>query len=631
MLDRVHRLLAALDHPERRLPPVIHVAGTNGKGSTLAMIRAGLEGAGGTCHVYTSPHLARFHERIRVAGDLIAEDALIRLLEECEAANGPDPITYFEITTCAALLAFARAPADWTLLEVGLGGRLDATNVVDAPALTVITPVSMDHEAYLGDTLGAIAGEKAGILKRGAPCIVGRQEDVALEVIEARAARLGAPLHVHGQHWHVAEERGRLVFQDEDGLMDLPLPRLIGRHQVENAGTAIAALRVLGRARGAEAAMTRAEWPARLQRLRRRPARGRRRRGRALARRRPQPRRGRGAGRGADPPAAAPAPPRLRDARDQGRHRLHAPARAARRPPPRRLDPRRARHAARRRHRRRRRPRRARGARAALGRPCRRRHRGRGAGRAHPDLRLALPRGPRPARERLRRGAPRPPAPIPIKTDPDRRPALRGSVPAGAAALRDAPVDRVLPDRSNRALARRHPAPDTVAMIRAALLAAVLAAPAQAATHGFCWTGAEGYRIEGTIAYPDGATGVLTEDDLTAFEIAGFRDDAYLGRWSLADRTPDASVTIRFDADALAFPMGGRRADGTYQAWNANGFADDCGDPGFGFNGGDRAQDVCVDGTFIDESGIDPDTPLAIAPDAANPCGPMLMSALRPR
>ncbi|WP_299817913.1 folylpolyglutamate synthase/dihydrofolate synthase family protein [uncultured Jannaschia sp.] len=267
VLDRVHRLLATLDHPETRLPPVIHIAGTNGKGSTLAMIRAGLEGAGETCHAYTSPHLARFHERIRVAGSLIGEADLTRLLEECETANGADPITYFEITTCAAILAFARAPADWTLLEVGLGGRLDATNVVN-PRLTVIAPVSMDHEAFLGDTLPRIAAEKAGILKPGVPCIVGPQDEAALEVIEYRAARLNAPLLIHGQHWHVAEEDGRLVFQDETGLMDLPLPRLIGAHQVANAGMAVAALRALGRARGAEAAMTRAEWPARLQRLR---------------------------------------------------------------------------------------------------------------------------------------------------------------------------------------------------------------------------------------------------------------------------------------------------------------------------------------------------------------------------
>ncbi len=271
-LDRMWRLLAALNHPERRLPPVIHIAGTNGKGSVLAMLRAGLEGAGRSVHAYTSPHLARFHERIRVGGDLISEDDLTAVLDECEAANGGTPITYFEITTCAALLAFARAPADYTLLEVGLGGRLDATNVVDDPALTVITPVSLDHQSYLGDTLPLIAAEKAGILKPSVPCIVGRQEDAALAVIEDRAARLGAPLQVHGQHWHVGVERDRLVFQDETGLLDLPLPRLIGPHQIDNAGIALAALRVLALAEPAfEAAMTDVVWPARMQRLRQGP------------------------------------------------------------------------------------------------------------------------------------------------------------------------------------------------------------------------------------------------------------------------------------------------------------------------------------------------------------------------
>ncbi|MEM8822356.1 MAG: folylpolyglutamate synthase/dihydrofolate synthase family protein [Pseudomonadota bacterium] len=270
VLDRVHRLLTALDHPETRLAPVIHIAGTNGKGSTLAMLRAGLEGAGDTCHAYTSPHLARFHERIRVAGDLISEDALVSLLQECEIANDHEPITYFEITTCAALLAFARTRADWTLLEVGLGGRLDATNVVN-PALTVITPISMDHQAFLGDTLPKIAAEKAGILKPGVPCIVGPQDEAALEVIEYRAARLNAPLQVHGQHWHVTEENGRLVFEDETGLMDLQLPRLLGAHQIQNAGTAVAALRALDRARGAEDAMRNVHWPARMQRLRNGP------------------------------------------------------------------------------------------------------------------------------------------------------------------------------------------------------------------------------------------------------------------------------------------------------------------------------------------------------------------------
>ncbi|MCE6959970.1 bifunctional folylpolyglutamate synthase/dihydrofolate synthase [Cereibacter sphaeroides] len=271
-LDRVHRLLAALGHPERSLPPVIHIAGTNGKGSTQAMIRAGLEAAGLRVHAYTSPHLARFHERIRLAGELIEEPALAALLDECLAANGPDPITFFEITTCAALLAFARTPADAVLLEVGLGGRLDATNVVDRPALTIITPVSIDHQQYLGETLPEIAGEKAGILKRLVPCVVGPQAPEALAVIEARAERLGAPLLAHGQHWHALEERGRLVFQDETGLLDLPLPNLPGPHQIQNAGAALMALRHLGHGEAAcAAAVTRADWPARMQRLRRGP------------------------------------------------------------------------------------------------------------------------------------------------------------------------------------------------------------------------------------------------------------------------------------------------------------------------------------------------------------------------
>ncbi|TDX33363.1 bifunctional folylpolyglutamate synthase/dihydrofolate synthase [Rhodovulum visakhapatnamense] len=272
VLDRVWRLLAALDHPETRLAPVIHVAGTNGKGSTVAMIRAGLEAAGARVQAYTSPHLARFHERVRMADGPIAEAALAAVLDECERANGGAPITYFEITTCAALLAFAREAADYCLLEVGLGGRLDATNVIAAPRLTVIAPVSIDHQQYLGETLTEIAAEKAGILKRGVPCVVGPQDEAAMEVIEARAAQLGAPLIAHGQHWHVWEERGRLIFQDERGLLDLPMPRLIGAHQVMNAGAALAALRTLGQNETAcEAAVTRAEWPARLQRLRHGP------------------------------------------------------------------------------------------------------------------------------------------------------------------------------------------------------------------------------------------------------------------------------------------------------------------------------------------------------------------------
>ncbi|MBD3665609.1 bifunctional folylpolyglutamate synthase/dihydrofolate synthase [Sulfitobacter aestuariivivens] len=267
-LDRMYRLLDALGNPERDLPPVIHIAGTNGKGSTQAMIRAGLEAAGKRVHAYTSPHLARFHERIRLAGELIDEDALTAVLDECYAANGDAAITYFEITTCAALLVFARTPADYTLLEVGLGGRLDATNVVDAPALTVITPVSIDHQQFLGDTLGQIAGEKAGIIKRRVPCIVAPQEDAALEVIERQAERHHAPLLAHGQHWHVTSEAARLIYQDERGLLDLPPPNLPGAHQVINAGAALAALRYLNMDEAAcEAAVTQAHWPARMQRL----------------------------------------------------------------------------------------------------------------------------------------------------------------------------------------------------------------------------------------------------------------------------------------------------------------------------------------------------------------------------
>ena len=271
-LGRMERLLAMLGNPERRLPPVIHIAGTNGKGSTQAMIRAGLEAGGDLVHAYTSPHLARFHERIRLAGELISEPALTALLDECVVANGPDEITFFEITTAAAFLAFARTRADWTLLEVGLGGRLDATNLLDHPKLTIITPVSLDHQAFLGDTVSAIAGEKAGIIKRGVPVIVGPQTDEGLAVIEAKAARMGAPVLAYGQHWQVAENRGRLIFQDETGLLDLPLPNLPGPHQIQNAGAAIAALRYLGRDEAAcEAAVTRAVWPARMQRLRQGP------------------------------------------------------------------------------------------------------------------------------------------------------------------------------------------------------------------------------------------------------------------------------------------------------------------------------------------------------------------------
>ena len=267
-LDRIWRCLAAVGDPHLAIPPVIHVAGTNGKGSTQAMIRAGLEAVGQTAHAYTSPHLARFHERIRVAGDIISEDDLTATLDRVYAANGGEQITYFEITTVAAFLAFAETRADWTLLEVGLGGRHDATNVIDKPALTIITSVDLDHQQFLGETVAEIAYQKAGIIKRGVPVVIGPQHDEALDVIEAEANRFGAPILAHGQHWHVSVERDRLIYQDETGLLDLPLPNLRGAHQVGNAGMAIAALRHLGFGEEASTgAVSNAYWPARMQRL----------------------------------------------------------------------------------------------------------------------------------------------------------------------------------------------------------------------------------------------------------------------------------------------------------------------------------------------------------------------------
>jgi len=270
-LGRIERLLAALGHPERRLPPVIHVAGTNGKGSTVAFLRAIVEAAGLRAHAYTSPHLVRFNERFRLAGKLVSDEELSAALEECERANAGAPITVFEITTAAGLLLFARHPADVLVLEVGLGGRLDATNVIEAPLASVITRVSIDHTDFLGDSLAQIAGEKAGIIKRGVPVIVASQQRDALAVIERQAAKSNAPLKIAGEDWTATEERGRLVYQDDDGLLDLPAPRLYGRHQFENAGLAIATLRTIKRLRvpppAYEAGMAKADWPARLQRL----------------------------------------------------------------------------------------------------------------------------------------------------------------------------------------------------------------------------------------------------------------------------------------------------------------------------------------------------------------------------
>jgi len=274
-LERMQLLLQRLDHPERKLPPVIHVAGTNGKGSTIAYLRAILEAAGLRVHVYTSPSLVRINERFRLGrpggGVLVGDDELRDALEHCERVNAGAPITIFEIETAAAFWLFAQHPADVALLEVGLGGRLDATNVIEAPLASVIAPVSMDHTEYLGDTLMSIAREKAAIIKRGVPAISAEQQPEAIAVIEQQARRMRAPLHVAGQDWHVNVERGRLVYQDERGLMDLAAPKLFGRHQFDNAGLAIATLRAQHAFRiepaAFEAGIVNAEWPARMQRL----------------------------------------------------------------------------------------------------------------------------------------------------------------------------------------------------------------------------------------------------------------------------------------------------------------------------------------------------------------------------
>lgn len=276
-LERVERLLAALDNPHQALPPVIHVAGTNGKGSVVAFLKATLEAARLKVHVFTSPHLRHFNERIVLAGARgarpIGERALRNVLKRTEKANNGHPITFFEITTAAAFLAFAEHPADVVLLETGLGGRLDATNVIANPALTVLTPISIDHTSFLGDTIEDIAFEKAGILKPGTPCVVARQPDAALEVIKERAAKTGAPLITCGEQWDAYEQHGRVVFQDGRELVDLPLPRLTGRHQIDNAGTAIAAARALSgfklSAENVAKGLTTAVWPARMERLNR--------------------------------------------------------------------------------------------------------------------------------------------------------------------------------------------------------------------------------------------------------------------------------------------------------------------------------------------------------------------------
>jgi dihydrofolate synthase/folylpolyglutamate synthase len=271
-LDRVRRLLGALGDPHQHLPPAIHVAGTNGKGSTIAFLRACLEAAGYRVHVYTQPHLVRFNERIRLAGRLIEDEALIALLEECERVNAGAPITYFEITTAAAFLAFLRTPADIVLLETGLGGRFDATNLLEQPAVTAITPVSLDHQHFLGDTVAAIAGEKAGIIKPGRPIVLAPQCPEAQGVIEARAAMLGAPLFRHHTDWRATPARGGLRYAGRRWPeVDLPPPGLAGPHQYDNAGTALAVLDRLASFELTTAAlacgMSDVEWPARLQRL----------------------------------------------------------------------------------------------------------------------------------------------------------------------------------------------------------------------------------------------------------------------------------------------------------------------------------------------------------------------------
>ncbi len=270
-LDRVRRLLTALGEPQTRLPPVIHVAGTNGKGSTVAYLRAIGEAAGLRVHAFTSPHLVRFAERIRLAGSLITDAQLADVLARVETANAGQPITFFEITAVAALQAFAETRADLCVVEVGLGGRYDASNVFDRPAVTVITPVDYDHREFLGDTLAKIAGEKAGILKRGAPAVIARQPEEALAVIEAEAERVGAPLIQAGRDFDAWNHAGRLSFTDETGLLDLPPPALFGAHQFDNAGVAVAAARALNDPRIDAEALGRgiasAVWPARMQRL----------------------------------------------------------------------------------------------------------------------------------------------------------------------------------------------------------------------------------------------------------------------------------------------------------------------------------------------------------------------------
>ncbi len=268
-LGRLSALLADLGRPERRLPPVVHIAGTNGKGSTAAFIRAMAEASGLRVHAFTSPALVRFNEQIRVAGHLIGDEALVPLLERVVATNDGRTLTIFEATVATAYLAFADTPADLAIIEVGMGGRLDATNVIDRPALSLITPIAIDHAEFLGDTIQAIAAHKAGIIKRASPVLLGRQSEAAETVLEREALRVGAPMTLLGRDFDGRLQNGRLVFQDETQLLDLPPPTLVGSHQVDNAALAIAAALRLGLPEaGIEKGLTRVSWPARLQRLR---------------------------------------------------------------------------------------------------------------------------------------------------------------------------------------------------------------------------------------------------------------------------------------------------------------------------------------------------------------------------
>lgn len=273
-LDRIRRVLERLGHPEQRIPPAFHVAGTNGKGSTLAFVRAILEASGKTVHVHTSPHLVHWHERFRIGaaggGRLVGDAELARAISRVAQANGGEPITIFEILTAAMFVLFSEQPADYCAVEVGLGGRFDATNVIDRPLVSIIAPISLDHQAQLGDTVEKIACEKAGIIKPGCPVVIGPQSGSVTEVLRSIAAERGAPAMIAGQDFSFFEQAGRLVYQDGSGLIDLPLPRLRGRHQLANAATAIAAVRHAGLQlsdEAIEAAMHAVTWPGRLERL----------------------------------------------------------------------------------------------------------------------------------------------------------------------------------------------------------------------------------------------------------------------------------------------------------------------------------------------------------------------------